>query len=87
VLSVSEQVGEWVMTLAVGSVQMRSVFFLPRFRELGVRDGEMSPLSFLGNQMIILKGISFVVIFCLFKRTVLSPVCSLQCSHTRDFLF
>lgn len=43
------------MTLAVGSVQMRSVFFLPRFRELGVRDGEMSPLSFLGNQMIILK--------------------------------
>lgn len=55
------------MTFAAGSVQMRSLFFLPRFRELGVRDGEMSPLSFLGNQMIILKGISLVIMFCLFK--------------------
>lgn len=41
----------------VGSVQLNGVsFFFSRFRELGVRDGEMSPLSFQAKQMIILTG-------------------------------
>lgn len=40
-----------------GSVWLNGVsFFFSRFRELGVRDGEMSPLSFQAKQMIILTG-------------------------------
>lgn len=49
----------------VGSAKMNggSFFFFSRFRELEVRDGETSPLFFLASQMIILKGI-FFIIFC-----------------------
>lgn len=64
-----EQVEEFVLAFAVGlckgvgSVPMNGVsFFFSRFRELGVRDGEMSPLSFQAKQMIILTGnISFLL--------------------------
>lgn len=62
VFNLLEQVEEFVLAFAghgrgVGSVQMNRVsFFFSRFRELGVGDGEMSPLSFQAKQMIILTG-------------------------------
>lgn len=53
----------------VGSVQLNGVsFFSSRFRELGVRDGEMSPLSFQANQMIILTG-NFLFLFSVSLNT------------------
>lgn len=67
--SLSEQVEECVVAPAVGlgrsvgSVWMNGVsFFFCRFRELEVRDGETSPLFFLANQMIILKGIFLLLL-------------------------
>lgn len=43
-------------------------FIFSRFRELEARDGEMSPPFSLANQMRILKGISFKLLFSLFKH-------------------
>lgn len=68
----------------IGSVQMNGVsfFFFSRCRELGVRDGEMSPLSFQAKPMIILTG-NFLFLLCIPEHIILPPVHSLQYSSER----
>lgn len=79
VFDLREEVEKFVLAFAVGfgrdvgSVQMNGVsffffFFFSRFRELAVRDGEMSPLSFQANQMIILTG-NFLFLFSISLNT------------------
>lgn len=77
VFDLLQQVGQCIVAFAVGfgrgvgSIPVNGVsFFFCRFREWEVRDGEMSPLSFQANLMIILKGNFFVLIFCLFKHII-----------------
>lgn len=52
-----------------GPCEWNAFFFSSRFRALGVRDGEMSPLSFQANQMIILKG-NFLSFFSISLNTL-----------------